>query len=104
MVEDDRPLVVAYDIRDVLARIQQGVDSANAALALKADKADLEAAKQQLHGRIDDVRNDMSELRDQVHEVKEDAARSKGWRDGALVAVGLCVGVLGALVFYIVTN
>lgn len=87
----DRPVVVAYDIKDLLANIQRGVDAANSALALKADKTDLAEAKRTLHDRIDHVQS-------QVELVQQDAARASGWRSGFLVAVGVGGGLVTGLV------
>lgn len=90
----DRPLVVAYDIRDILVGIQRGVDAANSALALKADKADLQNATRELHRRVDDTN-----LR--VGAVEVAAARAVGWRSGFLVAAGLAGGLVGGLILNI---
>lgn len=87
------PLIVAYDIRDLLANIQRGVDSANSALALKADKADLEAAKQQLHKRIDHTD-------ERIAVVEMSVAKAAGWRGGFLVALGAGGGLVTGLILH----
>lgn len=90
---EDRPLLVAYDIRDVLDRIQHGVDSANSALALKADKIDLEATRSQLHRRIDHTD-------ERIGKIEIATARNAGWRAGFLVAVGAGGGLVTGLILH----
>lgn len=100
---DDRPLIVAYDLRDLLERIernmQRGFDSTNSALALKADKADLDRVKSGLHSRIDEVDH---ELNQRVGAVELAMAGASGWRSGFLVALGVGGGLVVGLVLRLV--
>ena len=89
--EPERPLLVAYDLRDVLDRIQRGVDAANSALALKADKTDVVALRAEMN-----VRFEKTDLR--VTAMETASARNAGWRAGFLVAVGALGSLLVGLI------
>lgn len=100
----DRPLLVAYDLRDVLDRIQHGVDTANGSLALKADKNDLTKLSDELHGRITDVSRHQEEINRttalDIAAVQAGAAKSAGWRDGAVATIGIIGGLVVALLLH----
>lgn len=91
MSEEDRPLMVAYDLRDVLGRIERGVEHLGDGLALKADKIDLE----RLRSGID---TDLQGLGSRVGVLETDSARMNGWRAGFLVAAGLFGGLIAGLI------
>ena len=89
--DQERPLLVAYDLRDVLDRIQRGVDAANSALALKAEKTDMLALRQEMNERFEktDAR---------VTKIETSSARNSGWRAGFLVAFGAGGSLLTGLI------
>lgn len=103
-----QPILVAYDIRDVLKGIQTGVDAANSALALKADRADLDRLSGEIHQRIDGVvlhqEGINRDVSDQLSTNQSAAARQLGWRDGFMVAAGITTALVIGLVLYIVTG
>lgn len=72
------------DMKDGFGRVERGVDSANSALALKADKADVAHLTERVDG----------------HDIA--LAALKGWRAGFLVAIGLSGGLVGALILHAV--
>lgn len=78
--DDDRPLMVAYDLRDVLTRIERGIEHLGDGLALKADKTDLAV------------------LEKRIGAVEVAAAKAVGWRGGFLVAAGLFGGLIAGLI------
>ena len=94
--EDDRPLFVPVLMTDLLAqfredmragfeRVERGVDAANSALALKADKTDLERLRTDTARRLDKHDEEIGAL-----QVVQGSA--SGWRTGFFVAVGIVLG------------